>query len=134
MVLLNRQPSLHKLSLLAHQVKIHHNNTININPLVIPPYDAHFGGDEVNIHVLQTDEARAEAKSLMLVENNMISPRYGGPIIGALKDYLSGTFLLTKNGTEFSEEESLQILRKSNKVKSKTAFIFLSLIISSRYF
>ena len=114
MVLLNRQPSLHKLSLLAHQVKIHHNNTININPLVIPPYDAHFGGDEVNIHVLQTDEARAEAKSLMLVENNMISPRYGGPIIGALKDYLSGTFLLTKNGTEFSEEESLQILRKSN--------------------
>ena len=99
---------------MAHEVKVHPNNTLKIHPCVTPPYNADFDGDEMNIHVLQTDESRAEAMSLMLVENNMMSPRYGGPIIGAIRDIVSGTFLLTKNDTEFFEEEALQILRKSH--------------------
>ena len=112
-VLLNRQPSLHRMSVMAHKVKIHQNKSIAINPCVTPPYNADFDGDEMNIHILRNIESRAEAKSLMSVEENFISPRYGGPIIGAIRDFISGTFLLTKSSTEFSQEEALQILRKS---------------------
>ena len=111
--LLNRQPSLHKSSLLAHEVKILPYKTFRLNPAVCPPYNVDFDGDEMNLHVLQTVESRAEAKSLMLVQDNMRSPRFGGPLIGAIRDHISGAYLLTKSGTTFSEEEALQIIRKS---------------------
>ena len=112
-VLLNRQPSLHKLSVLAHEVKVLPLKTFTINPAICPPYNADFDGDEMNIHVLQNEEARAEAKSLMNVQDNILSPRFGGPIIGAIRDHISGLFLLTKNETTFTEEEALQIIRKA---------------------
>lgn len=72
------------------------NKTFRLNPAVCPPYNADFDGDEMNMHALQTEESRAEAKILMQVQENILSPRFGGPIIGGIHDHISGLFLLTR--------------------------------------
>lgn len=114
MVLFNRQPSLHRMSMMAHEVRVLPYKTFRLNLCVCPPYNADFDGDEMNMHVFQTDESRAEAKSLMRVQEHILSPRFGGPIIGAIHDHISGAYLLTKLGSEFTEEQALQIIRKSH--------------------
>lgn len=113
-VLFNRQPSLHRMSIMAHKVKVMPYETFRINPAVCPPYNADFDGDEMNMHVPQTEEARAEARILMEVEKNMLSPRFGGSIIGGIHDHISGTFLLTKGRQIFDESVALEMLRKSD--------------------
>ncbi|MHC1603599.1 MAG: DNA-directed RNA polymerase subunit A', partial [Candidatus Syntropharchaeales archaeon] len=67
-VLFNRQPSLHRMSIMAHRVRVMPGKTFRLNPAVCPPYNADFDGDEMNLHVLQNEEARAEARILMDVE------------------------------------------------------------------
>ena len=119
MVLFNRQPSLHRMSMMAHEVRVLPYKTFRLNLCVCPPYNADFDGDEMNMHVFQTDESRAEAKSLMRVQEHILSPRFGGPIIGAIHDHISGAYLLTKPGSEFSEEQALQIIRKSHLFNNK---------------
>ncbi|KAJ8948793.1 hypothetical protein NQ318_022925 [Aromia moschata] len=64
-VLFNRQPSLHKLSIMAHRAKIHQHRTFRFNECVCNPYNADFDGDEMNLHLPQTEEAKAEALILM---------------------------------------------------------------------
>jgi DNA-directed RNA polymerase III subunit RPC1 len=64
-VLFNRQPSLHKMSIMAHRARIMPWRTLRFNECVCTPYNADFDGDEMNIHVPQTEEARAEAIMLM---------------------------------------------------------------------
>jgi DNA-directed RNA polymerase III subunit RPC1 len=64
-VLFNRQPSLHKLSIMAHRAKIHKHRTFRFNECVCNPYNADFDGDEMNLHLPQTEEAKAEALILM---------------------------------------------------------------------
>jgi DNA-directed RNA polymerase subunit A' len=112
-VLFNRQPSLHRMSMMAHEVKVLPYKTFRLNLCVCPPYNADFDGDEMNMHVFQTDESRAEAKSLMRVQEHILSPRFGGPIIGAIHDHISGAYLLTRTGTEFTEEQAFQVIRKA---------------------
>lgn len=114
MVLFNRQPSLHRMSMMAHEVKVLPYKTFRLNLCVCPPYNADFDGDEMNMHVFQTDESRAEAKSLMRVQEHILSPRFGGPIIGAIHDHISGAYLLTRMGSTFTEEQAFQIIRKSH--------------------
>ncbi|MEM1620094.1 MAG: DNA-directed RNA polymerase subunit A' [Fervidicoccaceae archaeon] len=109
-VLFNRQPTLHRMSIMAHIVKVLPGKTFRLNLLVCPPYNADFDGDEMNLHVVQTEEARAEAKELMLVEKHIQSPRYGGPIIGGLQDYISGAYLLTVKSTVLTREQVMDIL------------------------
>jgi DNA-directed RNA polymerase subunit A' len=113
-VLFNRQPSLHKMSIMAHYVKVLPNKTFKLNPAVCPPYNADFDGDEMNMHVLQTHESRAEANILMQVQENILSPRFGGPIIGGIHDHISGMFLLTRNEKMISKNDALELLRKSD--------------------
>ena len=112
-VLLNRQPTLHRLSIMGHKVRLLPGRTFRINPSVCAPYNADFDGDEMNLHVPQGEEARAEAKFLLGVPYNLRSPRFGGVIIGGWRGHLSGTFLLTMEGTELSREEAVQLLRAS---------------------
>lgn len=112
-VLFNRQPSLHRMSMMAHEVRVLPYKTFRLNLCVCPPYNADFDGDEMNMHVFQTDESRAEAKSLMRVQEHILSPRFGGPIIGAIHDHISGAYLLTRDGSEFTEEQAFQVIRKS---------------------
>ncbi|MBA7525319.1 DNA-directed RNA polymerase subunit beta' [subsurface metagenome] len=111
-VLFNRQPSLHRVSLMAHYVRVMPGKTFRLNPAVCPPYNADYDGDEMNLHVLQTEEARAEAKILMAVQHNIISPRFGRPIIGGIHDHITGLFLLTHGEKRFEKEEVLEVLRK----------------------
>jgi DNA-directed RNA polymerase subunit A' len=112
-VLFNRQPSLHRMSMMAHEVKVLPHKTFRLNLCVCPPYNADFDGDEMNMHVFQTEESRAEAKSLMRVQEHILSPRFGGPIIGGIHDHISGGYLLTRDGSVFKEEDVFQMVKKS---------------------
>ncbi len=107
-VLFNRQPSLHRLSMLAHKARIHKDKTLKLNPIVCKPYNADFDGDEMNLHVPQTEEGQAEAKELMFVQNQIISPRYGAPIIILDEDGVSGAYIMTMDQTEFDKEKAFQ--------------------------
>jgi DNA-directed RNA polymerase subunit A' len=108
-IIFNRQPSLHRVSMMAHRVKIVPYRTFRMNPSVCPPYNADFDGDEMNLHALQTEEARTEAECLMDVKYNIKSPRSGGPVIGLDLDQISGIFLLTKKSTVLSREDASQL-------------------------
>jgi len=98
-VIFNRHPSLHKLSILSHKVKILPHPTFRLHPAVCTPYNADFDGDEMNVHVPQSYEARIEADELLSVEKNLISPRVGGAIVGGSEDFITISYLLTKKGT-----------------------------------
>jgi DNA-directed RNA polymerase subunit A' len=113
-VLFNRQPSLHRMSMMAHFVRILPHKTFRFNLCDCPPYNADFDGDEMNLHVLQSQEARAEAKVLMKVEEHILSPRYGGPIIGMLHDHITAAFLLTYQNPRFTHSEVTYLLSKLN--------------------
>ena len=110
-VLFNRQPSLHRMSIMAHRIKVMEGRTFRLNPAVCPPYNADFDGDEMNLHVPQTEEARAEASILCSVHENILSPRFGGPIIGGIHDHISGIFMLTHDMRWFTKEEALYLLK-----------------------
>ncbi len=112
-VLFNRQPSLHRMSIMAHRVLLMDGKTFRLNPAVCPPYNADFDGDEMNLHVPQTEEARAEALMLASVCENILSPRFGGPIIGGIHDHISGIFLLTHTLRWFEKSGVIYLLRSS---------------------
>ncbi|RXM33808.1 DNA-directed RNA polymerase III subunit RPC1 [Acipenser ruthenus] len=88
-VLFNRQPSLHKLSIMAHIAKVKPHRTFRFNECVCTPYNADFDGDEMNLHLPQTEEAKAEALVLMGTKANMVTPRNGEPLIAAIQDFLT---------------------------------------------
>jgi DNA-directed RNA polymerase subunit A' len=113
-VIFNRQPSLHRMSIMAHEVVVMPYKTFRLNTTVCPPYNADFDGDEMNMHALQNEEARAEARVLMRVQEQMLSPRFGENIIGAIQDHISGTYLLTHDDPEFSETQALDLLRATS--------------------
>ena len=110
-VIFNRQPSLHRMSIMAHEVVVMPYKTFRLNTTVCPPYNADFDGDEMNMHALQNEEARAEARVLMRVQEQILSPRFGGNIIGAIQDHISGTYLLTHANPTFTETQALDLLR-----------------------
>lgn len=105
----NRQPSLHRMSMMCHRVKVLPNKTFRLNPAVCVPYNADFDGDEMNLHIPQTEEARAEAEVLMQVQTQLISPRYGLSIIGCVQDAISGNYMLTRY-MKMSREEAVELL------------------------
>ncbi len=109
-VLFNRQPSLHRMSMMAFKVRVLPGRTLRIQPLVCPPFNADFDGDEMNIHFLQTKEAQAEARELVLSTHHIISPRYGRPIIAPDEDFITAAFLLTLPTTKFTKEEAADLL------------------------
>ena len=95
-VLFNRQPSLHKMSIMAHRVKVMPYRTFRFNECVCTPYNADFDGDEMNLHVPQTEEARAEAHTLMGVTKNLATPKNGEIMVAATQDFLTASYLLTR--------------------------------------
>jgi len=107
--LFNRQPSLHRMSMMCHKVRVLPGKTLRMNPTVCHPYNADFDGDEMNLHIPQTEEARAEAETLMLVQTQLISPRYGLSIIGCIQDAVAGNYLLTKEGN-YSRRDAIDLL------------------------
>ncbi len=111
-VLFNRQPSLHRMSMMAHFVRILPFKTFRFNLCDCTPYNADFDGDEMNLHVLQSQEARAEAKVIMQVQEHVLSPRFGGPIIGMIHDHITASFLLTHLNPRFDRGETTYLLSK----------------------
>ncbi len=111
-VLFNRHPSLHRGSLMAHFVRVLPGRTFRLHPAVAAPYNADFDGDEMNIHSPQTEEARAEAKILLDVKRNLISPKNNTNLIGCIGDAITGTYLL--GDEEFSRDYVNQMLFRSN--------------------
>jgi len=109
-VLFNRQPSLHRLSIMGHFVKVIPTKTFRINPSVIRPYNADFDGDEMNVHVPQTEEARSEAKHLLNLERHIVTPRYGASIVGIVEDALLGLYVLTRDDTLLTRQEVSDLL------------------------
>lgn len=105
----NRQPSLHRMSMMCHRIKVLPGKTLRLNPAVCHPYNADFDGDEMNLHIPQTEEARAEAEILMEVQTQLISLRYGLSIIGCVQDAISGNYLLTKD-IEMTRNEAIDLL------------------------
>lgn len=105
----NRQPSLHRMSMMCHRVRVLPGRTLRLNPAVCNPYNADFDGDEMNLHIPQTEEARAEAEILMDVQTQLISPRYGLSVIGCVQDAISGNYLLSKHA-KLTREQAAQLL------------------------
>ncbi|KAF9057391.1 hypothetical protein BJ165DRAFT_28479 [Panaeolus papilionaceus] len=108
-VLFNRQPSLHKLSIMCHRAKVRPWRTFRLNECVCGPYNADFDGDEMNLHVPQTEEARTEALELMSVKHNLVTPRNGEPVIAAIQDFITASFLLSRKDRFLDRREFTQI-------------------------
>ncbi len=105
----NRQPSLHRMSMMCHKIRVLPYKTLRINPAVCAPYNADFDGDEMNLHIPQTEESRAEAEILMQVQTQLISPRYGLSVMGCLHDGISGNYLLTRD-VELPRADAIALL------------------------
>ena len=94
-VLFNRQPSLHKMSIMGHRAKILDWSTFRLNLSVTTPYNADFDGDEMNLHVPQSITARADADQLMMVPRNIITPQNNRNVMGIVQDALLGVRFMT---------------------------------------
>ena len=110
LVLFNRQPSLHRMSIMAHEVRIMQGRTFRLNLTVCPPYNADFDGDEMNLHVPQSEEARTEAELLLKVQEHILSPRFGGPILGGIQDFISSVFQFTSKDSLYNKKDALNLL------------------------
>ena len=95
-VLFNRQPSLHKMSMMAHRVRVMPYHTFRLNVCVCASYNADFDGDEMNMHVPQSLQTHYELKELAAVPLHVLSPRYSKPIITIVQDIALGVFRITQ--------------------------------------
>lgn len=93
----NRQPSLHKTSMMGHKVKILPYSILRMNLAITTPYNADFDGDEMNFHLLQTQEARSECRNLMIPQRHIISAQSNSPSIGLVQDSLLASMKFTKD-------------------------------------
>lgn len=109
-VLFNRQPSLHRQSMMAHGVKVMKWKTFRFNECVCAPYNADFDGDEMNVHLPQTAEAKAEAMTLMGVKSNTLTPRSGEPLVASIQDFITAMYLLTKKDNFFTHAELCRLV------------------------
>ena len=122
LVLFNRQPSLHRMSIMAHEVKIMEGRTFRLNLTVCPPYNADFDGDEMNLHVPQSEEARTEAELLLKVQEHILSPRFGGPILGGIQDFISSVFQFTSLNSLYNKKDALKLFYLGDVFKNKPEF------------
>ncbi|CAL9190410.1 unnamed protein product [Musa hybrid cultivar] len=109
-VLFNRQPSLHKMSIMGHKIKIMPYSTFRLNLSVTSPYNADFDGDEMNMHVPQSFETRAEVIELMMVPKCIVSPQSNRPVMGIVQDTLLGCRKITKRDTFIEKDVFMNIL------------------------
>jgi len=109
-VLFNRQPSLHRSSMMAHKVKVMPYNTFRLNVMVTPSFNADFDGDEMNMHVAQSLQTHEELLQLAAVPTQIISPREAKPIVSVVQDIVLGLQLLTKPHVRISQKQMSNIM------------------------
>ncbi|KER28623.1 hypothetical protein T265_04576 [Opisthorchis viverrini] len=162
-ILFNRQPSLHRVSIQAFKVHLPDYccyfwsscivchmplriqavvkpfRTFRFNPCCCNPFNADFDGDEMNVHLPQTEAARAEAKHLMLSLRNIVSPKNGEPLISPIQDLITATHLLTLKDVFFTRDQACQLasqiiagnhLHQSIKLPKPAIMQLFSLILS----
>ncbi|MBS3117383.1 DNA-directed RNA polymerase subunit A' [Candidatus Woesearchaeota archaeon] len=120
LAIFNRQPSLHKMSIMCHRIRVMPGRSFRLNPAVCFPYNADFDGDEMNLHIPQTEEAMAEAEVLMQVQTQIISPKHGLNVIGCIEDAIAGNYILTA-GLTVPKDKAVQLLVSSG-VDNRQAF------------
>lgn len=110
-VLLNRQPSLHRNSIMAHSVIVDESgaDVIRLPIADTTPYNADFDGDEMNVHVLQTTEAAVEAQKLMSIEACLLNDSGGGVTISPVQDGMLSLYKLSQPGVFFTRDEFWQL-------------------------
>ena len=109
-VLFNRQPSLHKMSMMGHRVRVMPYSTFRLNVCVTTPYNADFDGDEMNLYLGQSVIASTEIKELVCVPNQIVSPQSNKPVIGCIMDTVVGANNITKNETKLNFQEIMSML------------------------
>jgi DNA-directed RNA polymerase II subunit RPB1 len=109
-IIFNRQPSLHKESMMGHRVKVMPYSTFRLNLSVTSPYNADFDGDEMNLHVPQSDETRAEIQNLCMVPKQIVSPQKNSPLMGIVQDTLLGAYKMTRKDSFLPIEQVMNIM------------------------
>eukprot|EP00736_Rhodelphis_marinus_P003472 Rmarinus@m.16123 len=109
-VLFNRQPSLHKMSIMGHRIKVMPYSTFRLNLSVTSPYNADFDGDEMNLHVPQSYETRAEAFELMAVPRQIVSPQANKPVMGIVQDTLMACRKFTYRDTFIEKDVVMSLM------------------------
>ena len=116
-VLFNRQPTLHRMSMMCHIAKImKQGDTFRMNVADTKPYNADFDGDEMNLHMPQDPESEAELRNLAAVPYQMISPANNSPIIGIFQDSMLGCYQFTREGINFSPRDAMNLLMSCNSI------------------
>jgi DNA-directed RNA polymerase II subunit RPB1 len=146
-ILFNRQPTLHRMSMMCHIAKIMHvGSTFRMNVADTKPYNADFDGDEMNLHGPQDEESQAELMYLAAVPKHIISPANNKSIVGVFQDSLLASYRFTRKNINFTHRQAMNLLMyynnvnvnlfKNNKKKKITSFQVLSQIlppISTRF-
>jgi DNA-directed RNA polymerase II subunit RPB1 len=109
-VFLNRQPSLHKYSMMGHRAKVLEGNTFRVNLSANKPYNADYDGDEVNLHLPQDQLSKVELQQIANIGNLVISTGVGAPIMSIVLDALLGSFLMTLPDTVVSREDFMNMI------------------------
>ncbi|MEO0070551.1 MAG: DNA-directed RNA polymerase subunit beta' [candidate division WOR-3 bacterium] len=104
-VLLNRAPTLHRVSVEAFYPVLSEHRAIGIHPLVCPPFNADFDGDTMSVHVPVTPEGILESAVLMLSSNNILSPAHGKPLMTPSQDIVAGIYYITKSREPYAESQ-----------------------------
>ena len=109
-IIFNRQPSLHKESMMGHRIRVMPYSTFRLNLSVTSPYNADFDGDEMNLHVPQSEETRAEIMNLCMVPLNIVSPQRNSPLMGIVQDTLCGIYKMCRRDVLLSQDQVMNIL------------------------
>ena len=120
-ILFNRQPTLHRMSMMCHVAKImKRGDTFRMNVADTKPYNADFDGDEMNLHMPQDVESEIELKNLAAVQYQIISPANNKSIIGIFQDSLLGCYKLTQTSKKFTKQQAMNLLMSYNNVNVDT--------------
>ena len=109
-ILFNRQPTLHRMSMMGHRVKVLPYNTFRLNVSVTSPYNADFDGDEMNAHIPQSLEASTELAEIAAVPHQIVAPRHAKPVIGVVQDSLVGSWRMTRPKVSFNRREFMNMM------------------------
>ena len=109
-VLFNRQPSLHKMSMMAHKIRILDGKSYRLNVNVTGPYNADFDGDEMNMHLPRSIQTAIEIQNIAGVNKQIISPSYSGAIITPTQDCLLGLYRITDDDVLLNKKDMMSLL------------------------
>lgn len=118
-VLFNRQPSLHKMSMMAHKVRVMEYDTFRLNVCCTPSYNADYDGDEMNMHVPQSLQTENELIELASVTTQIISPKDSAPIISVVQDIALGIYKITHDDVKLLEKQVFNLIANNTRFTGK---------------